>query len=157
MFYKKKRSFQDSNSSLLELGSQFYGEILFDDVLRLDGSMEGKIISKSTTNSTIFIGKNAQIKADIVADNVIIAGYFFGKIFATQKIEIKKTARFEGMAFTVNLIVQKNAFFQGQIFMMQHLSLEQRSNIKLTFQKKNFIINSSLLENFHYPENQKLK
>lgn len=157
MFYKAKVSFQESCSSLLGLDSQLQGEILFNDILRLDGNMEGKIISKSAKNSTLFIGKNSEVKADVVADNVIIAGNFIGKIFATQKIEIKKNARFEGMAFTVDLIVQKNAFFHGRSFMMQHLNLIEKSDIKLKFQKKNFTITPNLMESFHYLENSKLK
>jgi cytoskeletal protein CcmA (bactofilin family) len=156
MFSKKKKIPHHSSSSL-SIYSLFQGEILFDDILRLDGKMEGKIIAKNSRKADVFIGSEAEVKADIVADSVIIAGKFTGKIFTTQKIEIKKNARVEGMIFTTDLIIQKKSFFHGQSFMMQHLSLEQKNNIKINFQKKNFTINSNLLEDFNYPTYRKLE
>ena len=147
-FFKKEINFSAGHFSFLANQSEFQGELLFDDFLRVDNRFSGKIIAKSLKDSVLFIDKNADVKADIVADNVIIAGNFLGKIFSSQCIEIKKNARFEGMVFTVDLEVSPHSYFQGQSFMMEHLSLEQRKQLKIDFQQKNFLQDTSLLEDF---------
>ena len=157
MFYKNKFATGTTTSSLFGGDSKFHGEILFDDILRLDGEIQGKIIAKSNKISTLFIGKNAKVKADIVADNIIVAGQLIGKVYATQKLEIKKNAQYEGMVFAAELIIQKNSLFHGQSYMIKHLSLEQRCNIKIGFQKKHFNIDSGLLEKLNYPVYQQLQ
>ena len=110
-----------SSSSLFGLKSKFFGEILFDNILRLEGEVTGKIIAKSSKSSILMIDKHAVVKADVVADIVIIAGQFTGKAYVPIKLEIKKKAKCTGMIFTSDLVAQKKSTFHGQCFMLKHL------------------------------------
>ena len=120
-----------SSSSLLGIKSKFLGEILFDNILRLEGEVTGKIVAKSSNASVLLIGKHAVVKADIVADIVIVAGQFTGTAYVPVKLEIKKKGKCDGMIFTSDLVVQKKSTFHGQCFMLKHLDDKEKNSIKL--------------------------
>ncbi len=141
-----------NSSSLLGLKSKFFGEILFDNILHLEGEVTGKIIAKGSDSSVLLIGKHAVVKADIVADIVIVAGKFMGKAYAPIKLEIKKKGKCAGMIFTSDLVVQKKSAFHGQCFMLKHLDDKEKNSIKLKLSDKNHLtITPRLLEDFRYP------
>ena len=140
-----------SSSSLLGLKSKFFGEILFDNILRLEGEITGKIIAKSSNSSVLLIDEKAVVKADIVADIVIVAGEFTGKAYVPTKLEIKKKGKCSGMIFTSNFVVQKKSTFHGQCFMLKHLKEKEKNNIRLKLLDKDCpMITPRLLEDFRY-------
>ena len=144
-----------SSSSLLGIKSKFFGEILFDNILHLEGEITGKIIAKSSDSSVLLIGKHAVVKADIVADIVIVSGKFIGKAYVPVKLEIKKKGKCAGMIFTSDLIVQKKSAFHGQCFMLKHLDDKKKNSIKSKLlDKKQLTITPRLLEELRYPNYQ---
>ena len=146
------------SSSLLGENSKFHGEILFDNILHLDGHVVGKILPKSHQTSILLIGKNAIVEADVVADIIIVSGQLIGKVYAPIKLEIKKEGKYEGMVFTSDLVIQKKSFFHGQSFMIKHLSYQEKDHIKISFtKKKDPEITPNLLEDFRYPDYDKIK
>lgn len=136
-----------SHASILSESTKFHGEIQFDNILHIDGIVIGKIYAKNFKNSILLVGKNAIVKADIVADIIIVSGCLSGNVYAPQKLEIKKKAKFEGRIFTSNLIVHKDSYFHGNSYMTKHLTNSEKEKIKNNFLITNLSSTVNLLEN----------
>jgi cytoskeletal protein CcmA (bactofilin family) len=96
-------------SGFLDEGTEFEGELLFRDTMRIDGKFRGKITSKSV----LIIGEAADINGDIVVSHVSINGRVTGKIIADKKIEIHSKGRVYSNISTPNLTIEDGAFFHG--------------------------------------------
>jgi cytoskeletal protein CcmA (bactofilin family) len=89
------------------------GEITGDEDVVLDGSLEGRIqLSRSLT-----IGRNADVKAEVQAQNVAVGGRVEGNIQAAGRVEIEGSARVTGNVRTPRISIADGAVFQGGIDM----------------------------------------
>ncbi|MCT4642450.1 MAG: polymer-forming cytoskeletal protein [Bacteriovoracaceae bacterium] len=96
-------------SAIIEKGCHFEGNLSFNGVVRIAGTVEGNIYS----NDTLIISQEAVINADITANIVLISGNVTGSIKASSRVEIKKPARFEGSITSPSLIVEEGVIFHG--------------------------------------------
>jgi cytoskeletal protein CcmA (bactofilin family) len=88
------------------------GEIIADEDLRLDGSVEGSV---SVGGFRITVGPNAHLKADLVAREALISGEVIGDIRAADRIEIQKTASITGHIATGRIVIEEGAYFRGDV------------------------------------------
>ncbi|NOZ13848.1 MAG: polymer-forming cytoskeletal protein [Acidobacteria bacterium] len=100
-------------NGFLDRGTVFKGDLVFEDLLRIDGKFEGTIHS----DSTLIIGESAEVKGEIVVDSVTVNGRVDGKITAKSRIEINSHAKLSGELHTPILSVQDGAVFDGVIQM----------------------------------------
>ena len=128
--FKKSKSTSQIISSLLGVGSQFEGQILFEGTLRIDGIVYGQIFCKNEELSTVIITENAIVEADIVADIVIVSGMVSGNIKAIERLELHAPGRIEGMVYTSDFCIKDGALFQGECVMIRHLSNHEKTTIK---------------------------
>ena len=117
-------------SSLLGVGSQFEGQILFEGTLRIDGLVYGQIFCKNNELSTVIITEKAVVEADIVADIVIVSGMVSGNIKAIERLELHAPGRIEGMVYTSDFCIKDGALFQGECVMIRHLGEHDKNTIK---------------------------
>jgi len=95
--------------AIIEEGCRFEGNLSFNGVVRIAGSVTGSIFS----NDTLIISEGAIINADINANVILITGTVKGNIKATSRVEIRKPARFEGTITSPSLIVEEGVIFHG--------------------------------------------
>jgi cytoskeletal protein CcmA (bactofilin family) len=88
------------------------GELIGDEDLKLEGKIEGAI---SLGGHRLNVGSTAQIHADIVAREVVIAGEVIGNVNAPDRIELKKGGSVVGDLTTARLVIEDGAFFKGAI------------------------------------------
>ena len=104
------------SSSAIEstIGSNTYakGNIQGDGGLRIDGKVEGNIV----LTGNLVITEGAQVKAEIKASNISVAGSVEGNI-AANRVEILDTGRVWGDLTVKALLVNEGAYFRGQTFM----------------------------------------
>ncbi len=100
-------------NGFLDKGTVFKGDLVFEDLLRIDGKFEGTIRS----DSALIIGESAEVKGEIVVDSVTVSGQVDGKITAKSRIEINNRAKVSGELHTPVLSVQDGAVFDGVIQM----------------------------------------
>ena len=100
---------QSNLSAIIEEGCRFEGNLSFNGVVRIAGSVTGSIFS----NDTLIISEGAIINADINANVILISGTVKGNLKATSRVEIKKPARFEGSIVAPSLIVEEGVIFHG--------------------------------------------
>ena len=87
--------------------SKIEGLLLTSDSTRVDGLLQGKILSESS----VIIGEHGVIRGDIKAVDILIAGTVYGNIRADSKIEITGTGRVLGDMFTKTLVIDEGASF----------------------------------------------
>lgn len=79
-----------------------------------DITINGNVIGKVTTESNLGIGQSAIAKADLEAENVVIAGTVEGNVKAKEKLEITESGKVQGNISAKVLSVLPGAFFSGQ-------------------------------------------
>ena len=76
--------------AIIEEGCRFEGNLSFNGVVRIAGTVTGSIFS----NDTLIVSEGAIINADINANVILISGTVKGNIKATSRVEIKKPRRY---------------------------------------------------------------
>ena len=72
---------------------------------RIDGVLEGKIVSESS----VIIGENGIVRGDITAVEILIAGVVYGNLVAKERIEMTSTGRILGDLITKTLVIDEGA------------------------------------------------
>ncbi len=109
-----KRSDPSDNSvTILTSGCHFRGKLYCKGSTRIGGILEGEIVSEGV----LIIEQHATIKAQIIAEEVIIYGAVEGKLEAQVRLELCQTARFKGDLLTPCLAIREGALFSGRALM----------------------------------------
>src|SRR5947208_6215895 len=95
--------------SLIGERSNFEGTLKTEGPVRLLGSIQGEIESKST----IYVEEKAHVTARLTGAHVSIAGHVDGQIYCEGRVEIRPTGRVTGEINAGALIVQEGAYFDG--------------------------------------------
>jgi cytoskeletal protein CcmA (bactofilin family) len=99
-------------TSHLGPGLRVKGEIISDEDLKLDGSVEGSV---SVGGFRLTVGPNAHVKADLIAREAVVSGEVVGDIRAADRIEIQKTASITGHLTTGRIVIEEGAYFRGDV------------------------------------------
>lgn len=102
-------------------GSQFEGKLLFDEIVRIDGTFRGEVTSKDT----LIIGQTADVQAEVNVGTLIISGRFKGNVTASSKVELRAPAAVEGKIETPVLVVEEGVCLDGE------LSMKKKEETKL--------------------------
>jgi len=95
--------------SLIGEHTSFEGTLKTEGAVRLLGSIQGEIESKST----IIVEEKAHVTARLTAAQVTISGHVDGQIYCEGRVEIRPTGRVTGEISAGALIVQEGAYFDG--------------------------------------------
>ncbi len=106
----------------LDRGSRISGKLSFDGAARIDGQVDGEIIAKES----LVIGETAVIAAQINAASVTVAGKVSGDITATQRLEIRPSARVVGNLASPILVIHEGATFEGHCTMQAEAGRDDR-------------------------------
>jgi cytoskeletal protein CcmA (bactofilin family) len=106
----------------LDKGSKINGKVSFEGPARIDGEVDGEINAKDS----VAIGEGAVVTAQIKAASVMVAGKVSGDIVATQRIEIRPSAKVVGNLTAPVLVVHEGALFEGHCSMQPEGVREDR-------------------------------
>jgi cytoskeletal protein CcmA (bactofilin family) len=106
----------------LDQGSKVSGKLTFEGPARIDGQIDGEIIAKDS----VIIGESAVVTAQIKAASIIVAGKVSGDITASQRIEIRPSAKVLGNLTSPVLVVHEGAVFEGHCAMQPEGAREDR-------------------------------
>jgi len=96
-------------SGFLDIGTDFNGELAFQDTLRIDGKFEGTI----RDGRLLIIGESADVNADIHVATVSVSGRLRGNVHAKERVELHASARCQCNLDTRVLVVEEGAMFEG--------------------------------------------
>ncbi len=100
----------DEIIAFLGKGTEFKGIITYSGTVRIDGKVEGEII----TQGKLIVGETAVINAEISAGTVICGGKIAGNIRASQRVHLLSKAMMTGSVNTPNLIIEEGVSFNGK-------------------------------------------
>ncbi len=108
----KKRAEADSGtiSTLLGRDTAIEGSLTFNETIRVDGRIKGKLISPQ---GTLIIGENASIDADISVGVAIIRGKVNGRVEAEQRVEVYAPAQVSGDISAPTVTIDSGVIFNG--------------------------------------------
>lgn len=118
MFTDKKNTNQVLERNIIAKNTHITGDIKSDGDFRIDGTIEGTIITKGR----VVIGIKGFIKGDVQCGNADIEGTFTGKLVVLELLTLKSSAKISGEVFINKLSVEPGASFNA--------TCEMRSGVK---------------------------
>ena len=116
MFGSKKKG-DTINTSMINTiighNSKIEGVLTASESTRIDGVLEGKIVSESA----VIVGETGEVVGDITAVEILIAGIVYGNLVARERIEMTSTGRVLGDLITKTLVIDEGASFKGNCTM----------------------------------------
>lgn len=107
--------------SRISTGSVVKGEISSPSDIRIDGLFEGKIYCKGR----VVVGEKAEVKGDIVCENVDFWGKITGSLFVNDTLTLKDNCQVDGDLHVKRLAVELGARFNGACKMLQDGEFEK--------------------------------
>ena len=104
----------DTITMLLGPGTTIEGTVEFENTIRLEGNVVGKIFS---TDGKLIIGETAVVNGEIMVNIAIIMGRVNGKINARKRVEIYPPGRIEGDIQTPAVLIESGVIFNGNCSM----------------------------------------
>lgn len=93
-------------------GIKIKGELAGTEDLFIDGTIEGKI---TLASSSVTVGPNGTVKADISAREIVLRGLAEGKFTAEERIQIWSTARVQGELTSERISIEDGAELRGRV------------------------------------------
>jgi cytoskeletal protein CcmA (bactofilin family) len=93
-------------------GIKIKGDVTGTEDLFVDGNVEGKI---TLTNSTLTVGPNATVKAEIAARELIVRGRAEGAFTTTDRMQIWHSARVHGDIRCGSISIEDGAELRGKV------------------------------------------
>jgi len=106
-------------------GSQFEGKLVFDEIVRLDGTFRGEV----TSRDTLIVGEAADIQAEVTVGTLILSGRFKGNIKASKKVELRAPAQVEGSIETPVLSVEEGVQLNGTLTMKKEAAPAEKKAV----------------------------
>lgn len=125
MALKKKEE-----QKVLEVNAAMQGELTFKDPVNLtiNGTFQGQL----STKGTLLIGERAFVRADILGEDITIAGKVEGNIVAEKKLSLIPPANIQGEIKSPLLVVEEGAILNGHCKMSNvkegYLTLEEMTS-----------------------------
>lgn len=100
-------------NGFVDKGSHVHGELRFDAAFRIDGKVEGTIVSEGD----LVIGDGGEVDGDIRVGQIFVSGTVRGTVRARRKIQLCSTARAYADLATPSLVIEDGATFEGRCSM----------------------------------------
>ena len=112
-------------TTVIARADRIEGTLRAADVLRVLGQVEGRIEA-----TTLVVEEGARVMADVIADEVVIAGDYNGKLFCRQRLEVRPTGRVAGHIETFRLMLHEGAAVDGEMKMLKQPGLAEAEAIR---------------------------
>src|SRR5262250_213500 len=113
MRWRKSKEPSRTSSDLtafIDEGSEIEGKYTFHGTVMLNGKFSGEINS----NDSLIIGEKGVVNATVRAGVVLINGEVIGNVFATERVELRGTARVYGDVEAPVVVVEEGVLFEGR-------------------------------------------
>ncbi|MBL7130184.1 MAG: polymer-forming cytoskeletal protein [Candidatus Omnitrophica bacterium] len=113
---------------VLDVDASMQGSLTFKDPvnLRINGKFEGSL----DTKGSLTIGENAQVRASIVGEDIVICGKVFGNVTSSSSLNLSRSAHLTGDIRTPRLSIDEGAIFQGKCQMDAKDAKVSRSTVQ---------------------------
>ena len=110
-------------TAFIDEGSEIEGKFTFNGTVMLNGRFRGEIV----TNSSLIIGEKGVVNASVRAGIVLINGEVVGNVSASERVELRGTARVCGDVEAPVVVVEEGVLFDGHCKMTKARSADDAS------------------------------
>jgi len=96
-------------AGLIDMESEFTGDLVFKGSFRIEGFFKGTI----TSDSLLVIGEKGKVEADVKVGQLVINGEIRGTLQASERVEIHEKGRVFGTIQTPRLVVEEGAYLEA--------------------------------------------
>ena len=114
-------------TAFLGKGTEFKGVLGFEGTIRVDGRVEGEVVSKDT----LIGGDDSLLQGDVTVGTLILSGKAVGTITASQKVHLLAPAVIEGTIRTPKLIIEEGVTFDGKCEMASQKKASEQKVVPL--------------------------
>jgi cytoskeletal protein CcmA (bactofilin family) len=107
-------------TAFIDEGSEIEGKYTFSGTALLNGKFKGEIVS----TDTLIIGEKGIVNATIRAGAVVISGEVVGGLLATERVEMKKSARVFADVEAPVVVIEEGVLFEGHCRMTKERPAE---------------------------------
>ncbi len=105
------KNFEPENKlpNMIGPGTKIKGDIETNGDIKIDGAIEGNIISKGK----VLVGQNGTVTGEVKCTNCDIYGTFDGKLTVSELLSLKASSKLHGDVTTSKLSIEPGAVFTG--------------------------------------------
>ncbi len=92
------------------------GELSGSEDVYVEGIVEGKI---ELRNHSLTVGPNGNVKAAVIAKAVVVQGKLEGSVTASDRVQLQKSAVFNGDVAAPHVAIEEGAFLNGKVDVQQ--------------------------------------
>jgi cytoskeletal protein CcmA (bactofilin family) len=118
------KTMSEQVSTILSSDTHFKGSLSFEKSLKIEGGFEGEI----NTSGSLYVGKDAKVKAEIKVGSIYIEGSVTGNVTSQDKVELRSTSRLIGDVKAAKLVVEEGATLTGHCEIGIKSSAEKESS-----------------------------
>ena len=130
MFEKlKNKSFtatQERFDTLVGRTTTIFGRLVLLDSVRIDGKVMGNIETAPGNKISVAIGPTGEVKGDITAHRILVAGKVEGNIYAAERVEFHKDSVINGDISYGSIAIEHGARLLGMV--VQNKAAAQSAN-----------------------------
>ena len=97
----------------ISFGTKIIGDVISSGNFRLDGELEGNLVSESR----VVLGESCVLKGTLKAQNAEISGKINGVAEISDELVLKRTAQIDGEITVGKIHIESGAQFNGDIKM----------------------------------------
>ncbi len=105
-------------------GTEIKGNIVTKGTIRVDGRVEGEIISEEG----VVVGETGIVRGDLTGKSVIVGGKVTGDVSSHSTVELLPTAQLVGDVRAVRLVIAEGVVFDGNCETVKDKSEGERKN-----------------------------
>ena len=109
MWGRRKKRSRGRLGAFLDEGSEIEGRYACTGTVQLDARLRGEL----SAQDTLLIGEHGVVHATVKAATVVVRGEVVGDVTATERVELKKTARVIGDIEAPVVVMEEGAVHDG--------------------------------------------
>lgn len=110
---KRRNGENGTGLTIIGPGTMLTGEVRSHGPIRVEGQVSGRIHSEDT----VIIQDTGQVKADLIAREIVISGQVEGNVFANERLEITDKGKLIGNITAPRVSISEGVVFEGKCTM----------------------------------------
>lgn len=107
--------FSSSKTTLITRGTTINGDILINDHLEVEGTVNGRIIAETGSAASLRLMEHGVVEGNIQVPSVIINGRIVGDVIAAEHVELAAKAHVVGDVYYSSIEIVKGAEINGNL------------------------------------------
>ena len=121
-------------NTLIGADISIIGDIFYEGVVHVEGSVEGSLIAHKDKDSKLFINKSSVIKGSVDGTNVAINGTVYGNVYVYNLLQLGSDAFVKGNIYYKSIEMEVGAKIDGRLAICS--TNEELDQIKIDIESK---------------------